>query len=127
MSIVKFEGSTISFNVRNVSEAKLAVKEIKLKKREFASQKKLLVAQQKLLRADYTHATRTRMPAMRGGGFFGKMVRAGQSASRSADRANLAHKLQPLEAEKNAIDNRMANLDSVLIQLEAFILKHQRG
>jgi hypothetical protein len=124
-TVARFNGSQVEFSVSTKADAKLAIRELRLKKKEFQMQKRDLRAQQKALRANYTHVTRTRMPLVRGRGFFSSFIRLGQANMRSAARAELATDIMPIESEIARIDRRIAGLDSLVMKLEAFILQQR--
>ena len=75
------------------------------------------------IRARYTDEVRNRGSMIRGGGGVGRVVRLFQTVARDGRRAQLAHELAPLEAEKQDIEAVVRAIDGVMIQLEAFVLK----
>lgn len=105
-----------------VADAKLAIKELKLKKKELALAKKQVTEQQREIRAAYTEKTRHRMPRMRGGGEFGRIIRAAQSSSHAADRQHLAKQLAPLEKQRDQLESLITTVDTVILKLEGQIL-----
>ena len=121
-TFVHIDGDTIRYDVSNLAEAKIALKELKLKKKEFTLQKRALAARQKEIRDAYTHEVRTRGSMLRGGGAFGRVVRAFQTLSRNSKRAGLARDLAPHENEKQRIDGMLGAVDALIIKLEAHIL-----
>jgi hypothetical protein len=123
-SVIKIENGELHLHVTSVAEAKLAIKEIRIKKKELALFKREVLARQRELRAAHTHSTRTQAPMMRGGGGFGRFVRAIQSASRHSDRSSLASDLAPLEDERLRIDGDMRGFDSLILQLETYIVQN---
>ena len=123
-SVIKIENGEIHLRVTSVAEAKLAIKEIRIKKKELALFRREVVARQRELRVTHTHSTRTQGPMMRGGRGFGRFFRAVQSASRHSDRSSLASDLAPLEEEKFRIDGDMRGFDSLILQLETYIVQN---
>jgi hypothetical protein len=121
-SFVQIDGDTVRCAVNNLAEAKVAMKELKLKKKEFRIRKREIVAQQREIRAAYTHDVRNRGSMLRGGGGFGRFIRAFQTASRDSKRAGLANDLAPLEREKLRIETMIGAIDSLALKLEAYIL-----
>lgn len=126
-AFVQIEGDTVRYNVSSLAEAKIALKELKLKKKEFGLLKREISARQKEIRTAYTHEVRSRGSVMRGGGGFGKFVRAVQTISRDSKRADLANDLAPLEREKMRIEGMVGAIDSLIIRLEAHMLSLGRG
>lgn len=118
---------TISVRVTNVTEAKIGKLELKAKKKEYALEKRSIMDQERIIRADYTHHVRTRMPKMRGGGTFAKIIRTAQSASHTATRAELARKLAPFEARRRVVDRIMANIDLALLKVDQYLLERKGG
>jgi hypothetical protein len=123
-SVIRIENGEIHLRVTSVAEAKLAIKEIRIKKKELALFKREVLAKQRELRAAQAHSTRTQGPMMRGRGGFSRLIRAVQSASRYSDRSSLANNLAPLEAEKARIDGDMRGFDSLILQLETYIVQN---
>jgi hypothetical protein len=123
-SVISYEDGQIRLRVSSVAEARIAIKELKIKKKELSLLKRELAAQQKELRSAHTQAVRARGPMMRGGGSFGKVIRAMQSISRNSTRASVANSLAPVEDEKVNIDRDMRGLESLILQLENFITKN---
>ncbi len=121
-NFVQIEGTTVRYNVNNFDEAKIALKELKLKKKEFGVMKREIAVRQKEIRGAYTHDVRIRGSMMRGGGGFGKFVRAIQTASRNSKRARLAKALAPLEDEKLCIERMIGAVDSLIVRLETHML-----
>ena len=116
-------GGRISVNASSATEAKLGVKELRLLKKSFGLQKRVVLDQQKAIRANYTHQVRSRGSMLRGGGAFGRFIRAFQAAGRDSSRSQLANALQPLENEKQRLDRAMAQIDSLTTQVESQILR----
>jgi DNA repair exonuclease SbcCD ATPase subunit len=123
-SVIKIEDGQLRLRVTSIAEAKLAIKELKIKKKELGLLKREINAQQRELRATHTHNVRTQGPMMRGGGGFGKFIRAVQTASRHSDRSNLARSLAPLESEKLRIEKDISGFDSLILQLESYIIQN---
>lgn len=123
-SVIRIENGKIYLHVTSVAEARLAIKEIRIKKKELALVKREVVARQRELRAAQTHTARTQGPMMRGRGGFSRFVRAVQSAYRYSGRSTLASNLAPLEDEKSRIDGDMRGFDSLILQLETYILQN---
>ena len=123
-SVISYEDGEIRLRVRSVADARIAIKELKIKKKELSLLKRELAAQQKELRAAHAQAVRARGPMMRGGGSFGKVIRAVQSISRNYTRAEFANSLAPVEDEKMNIDRDLQGLESLILQLEHFIIKN---
>jgi hypothetical protein len=121
-TFVKIEGDAVQCIVNNLAEAKIALKELKLKKKEFGIMKREIMTSQKEIRAAYTHEVRSRGSMMRGGGGFGRFVRAIQTISRDSKRSQLAKNLMPLEREKQRIEGMIEAIDSLIVQLEAHLL-----
>jgi hypothetical protein len=121
---VQIVGKEIRVNTSTIAEAKLAIKELRLKKKEYALQKRAATDKQKEIRAQYTDEVRSRGSIMRGGGGFGKFVRAVQSSSRDIKRAQLANALAPYEKQKQDIDSILRAIDSAILQVEGAILKY---
>ncbi|MFZ5580219.1 MAG: hypothetical protein ACOZAQ_07155 [Pseudomonadota bacterium] len=122
-NLVQIAGTQVRVNANTLSEAKLAIKELRLKKKEYSLQKKAITEQEKMIRSQYTAEVRSRGSKMSGGGGLGKLVRAIQTASRDNRRAQLAKDLAPYERKKQEIESMMHAIDSVIIQVEAAILK----
>ena len=123
-SFVEIVGSTVRVNASSTAEAKLALKELKLKKKEYALLKRELNLKQKEVRAAYTDEVRTRGSMLRGGGGLGKFVRLVQTVSRDGKRNQLAVALAPLEQEKQSIESIVNAIDSVMLQVETYILNN---
>jgi len=60
----------------------------------------------------------------RGGRDFGKMILGAEQMSWDADRRRHANNLAPLEQQKAWIESQMLNIESVVAQLESYILQH---
>jgi hypothetical protein len=121
---IQIEGTSLHINVHSLSEAKIALKELKLKKKEYGLWKRAVNEQQKGIRAAYTEQVRSRGSMMRGGGGFGKFVRAIQTMSRDSKRGRLAHDLSPLGSEKQYIEAMIRTIDSAILQVDAYILRN---
>jgi hypothetical protein len=107
---------------RSLPEAKHCLKKLKLLKKQILADKRAATAAQRQIRAEYTHMVRQRGSKVRGGGWIGSIVRAGQTASRDADRAQLANLLAPWEAKKNRCDQNVHQIDGLIIQVEEALL-----
>lgn len=123
-SFIQIEGTRVQVSANSAAEAKLAIKELKLKKKEFGLLKREITSQQKEIRAEHSHEVATRGSKMRGGGGFGKFVRAIQTISRDSKRANVANSISPLEQRKQEIETVIHSIDSAIVQVEAYLLKH---
>lgn len=122
-SHVSIDGTKLSIRFDTAAEGKLALKELRLKKKEQGVLKRSVNERMKQIRAAYTAEVRSRGSMLRGGGGFGKLVRAIQTVSRDNKRSSLASELAPLEQEKQAIETVILAIDSAIIQVEARILK----
>jgi hypothetical protein len=122
-TFVKIEGTQISVEAHGAAEAKLALKELKLNKKELGIQKRVIASRQKEVRSSYTDEVRTRGSMMRGGGGFGRLVRAFQTVSRDSKRAGLANELAPLERAKQDIEAMIHAIDTLIIKVEAELLR----
>jgi hypothetical protein len=120
-SLVQITDDNVSCQVSSVPEAKLAIKELKLLKKGFALQKKEVATNIQTVRFDYSQEVRGRGSVVRGGGGFGRFIRAFQISSRDNKRSNLADALQPLEGEKNRLDGLMHGIDELVVKLEIYI------
>lgn len=120
-SLVSIQGSQIQVEVTTVAEAKLALKELKLKKKEVQAQRKEVVAQQQAIRAAYTDRVRSQGSMVRGGGWVGKLVRAGQATARDSAKRQLANDLRPLDVEKARLDGAIIAFDKVILEVETYI------
>lgn len=123
-SVISYENGEIRLSVKSVADARVAIKELRTKKKELSLLKRELSAQQRELRSAHTQLVRTRGPMMRGGGGLGKVVRAMQSISRNSTRASVANSLAPIESEKFNIDRDMRGIESLILQLENFIVEN---
>jgi hypothetical protein len=124
-TFVKIEGTLVSVNATSLAEAKLALKELKIKKREFGIQKRVIAGRLKEIRATYTQEVRTRGSMVRGGGGVGKFFRAIQTFSRDGKRSQLASDLAPLAQAKQGVEAMIHAIDSLILQVEARLLKHE--
>jgi hypothetical protein len=122
-TFVKIEGTRISVAAQGAGEAKLALKELKLKKKELGMQRRLLASRQKEVRASYTDEVRTRGSMVRGGGGFGRFIRAVQTISRDSKRAGLANELAPLERAKQDVEAMIHAVDTLILKVEAELLR----
>jgi len=122
-TFVKIDGTRISVSAHGAAEAKLALKELKLKKKELGVQKRILVSRQKEIRASYTEEVRTRGSMVRGGGGFGRFIRAVQTISRDSKRAGLAGELAPLERARQDVEAMIHAIDTLIIKVEAELLR----
>ena len=123
-NFVKIEGTKVHVNATGLAEVKIALKELKLKKKEYTLIKRQLTDQQKAIRATYTQEVRSRGSMLRGGGGFGRLVRAFQTVSRDNTRANLANDLAPFENQKFEVEAVIAAIESCILQIESALLKH---
>ena len=122
-TFVKIDGTRVSVAAHGTAEAKLALKELKLKKKELGVQKRVIASRQKEVRASYTDEVRTRGSMMRGGGGFGRVVRAFQTLSRDSKRADLASELAPLERARQDVETMIHAIDTLIIKVEAELLR----
>ena len=120
---ISLVGDQLRVQAEGVIEAKLALKELKLKKKELALARKEILQEQRQLRAAYTDQTRQQGPAMRGGGFFGRLMRASQQDSRHAAKQQLAKALAPLENRRNNMDALIQAVEEAMLQVEQYIAR----
>ncbi|GLQ93586.1 hypothetical protein [Dyella acidisoli] len=125
-SVLHFDGSKVKLNVKSVAEAKQAIKELKVMKKALALRKKELMIQQKGRRSTYTRIVRTQGMMVRGRSGFASFLRSIQRFSRSFNRANLAHELAPMEDEIQHLDQHTLDFDTLITQLESFILQNSK-
>jgi hypothetical protein len=121
--ITVHDNGDISIRVSTVAEAKLAIKQLRLRKKELGLEKKQISTEMAEIKADRRQQVANQGPMMRGGGGFGKTVRAFQSSSRAAARAKHANQLAPYEDAKTHLDRLIMNVDNGIHQLEAYILQ----
>ncbi|MDA7662966.1 hypothetical protein N8550_03080 [Pirellulaceae bacterium] len=113
----------ISVYASTAADAKLAVKELRLFKKSFTLEKRQVAARKKSIRAQYTHDTRQRGSKFRGGGAFGRFVRAVQTTVGDSARSQLASALQPLEMESQRIADAITQIDFLIAQVEVQALR----
>lgn len=109
----------------SVAEAKLIIKDLKLQKRLIATEKKQVNAVMATMRAEHRTSMANRGPSMRGGGGVGKFIRDMDAISRSSARSRHANALVPYQRQKDHLDRTLVELDSVINQLDAFILREK--
>ena len=118
------DDGSIVFSVTSVPEAKLAIKQLKLWKKELGFVKREIAAEQKGIRSQYTEQVRQQGSKFRGGGGFGKFIRAVQTSQRDANRRNLSNTLQPYEQRKRDIEARISAVDQTILKIESYLLKN---
>lgn len=84
-----------------------------------------MIQEQKQIRSQYTDSIRRQGSKFRGGGGVGKFIRTVQTASRDAQRRNLARELEPLEKKKFEIESVINAINQTLLQIESFLLENQ--
>lgn len=117
--------SSITINVKNSAEAKLALSELKLHKKTFNLQKKQINENMRQIRAAYTNQVRQQGSKVRGRGFINKFARDIQSISRDNDRRNLANSLSPYEAQKQRIELILSKIEEAILRIEIYIHQNQ--
>ena len=122
LNFVTIDGAHVEVNCRTRDQAKIALKELKLLKKEYGLKKRTINETQKEIRASYTDEVRTRGSMMRGRGGFARIFRTFQSISRDNRRASLAQELAPLEAKKQKVEDILRSIDSVILQIEAYLV-----
>jgi len=120
-SLIQVQNDEISYSVVDAAQAKLAIKELKLLKKGYALRKKEIVAEIQATRFNYSQEVKSRGSMMRGGGGFGRFVRAIQSVSRDSKRSGLASALHPLEVRKAEAEGMMHAIDQLVVKLEVYI------
>ncbi len=115
----------IVVSVSSVADARLASKDVRLRKRELGVEKKAVTQQMAAMRADYRTSIANRGPSMRGGGNLGKFVRGMDQINRANARSSQANALQPYEVQKQVIDRQIVSLDTLLNQLDGYIIQQQ--
>lgn len=113
----------ISVNANSAAEANAAIKELRILKKSFALQKRAVLDRQKAIRAKYTDQVRRRGSKFRGGGGFGRFIRNMQTISRDSSRSELARQLEPLENEKQRLEHAIAQVDSLITQVQSHLLR----
>ena len=111
----------VKLDIKSVPDAKLALKQLRLRKRELGAAKKVVMEEQRQIRAGYTEKVRERGSKFGGGGGVGRFVRAVQSASRDADRKQLAKNLEPYEEQRSRLEAAMNVIDRAILQVENYI------
>ena len=122
--VIFLDNGDIHANVSTVPEAKLAIKQLRLRKKELGLEKKEISAEMAAIRAERSQAVAKQGPMMRGGGNFGKMIRGFESAGRQSSRSSHANRLAPYQDLKAGVDRRIIAVDTVIHQLEAYILEN---
>lgn len=112
--------------VSSVADAKLAIKQLRLKKKELALEKKVVAAEMTEIRADRRTQVGRQGSMTRGGGDFGKVARAVQRTSRDMARSRHANRLAPLDDEKQRIDTARHRIDTLILDLEHYILAQEQ-
>lgn len=111
-------GPRIEVSATTAAEAKLAIQELRAKRKEQTLAKRYIMQQQREVRAAYTSRVRTQGSMFRGGGWFGKIIRARQTGSRDAARSRLAAELAPLESRRAGIELTIGIIDHLIIRLQ---------
>lgn len=107
-------------------ETFLLLQKFKLDRKEIQQQLKYVNQRMKEVRSEYTDTVRRMAPAMRGGGWFGRLDRAWQSDKRHSKRVALANALEPASVAKSQIENRMRAMDLVILETEKKIIELKR-
>jgi hypothetical protein len=102
----------------SVPDAKLRIKELKLQKKEIQAQKKEVAQQIAAIRAKHRSSKVNSAPLTRGGGFIASTART----MRQVSAMNVDSVVGELERQKAALDGRIAQLDSAILQCERYIL-----
>jgi len=123
--IVQFdEHGNASIRVTSVLEARQAIKELRLKKKEYQLAKRAVAAELAEVRAQRRLEVGRQGSMTRGGGEFGKIIRAFERSSRDRARAKYANVVAAYEQEKARIDRNIQEIDLAITQLENYILQH---
>lgn len=115
------QDGSVSIAAKDVGEAKLALKELKFQKKALNTQKKEINEQIRQIRVSYTAHTRHRGSRFIGGGWLGRIVRAGQTVSRDNDRSELANMIAPYEQKKQWLESASIRIDKAVLQVEFYI------
>lgn len=119
------DNGTVRTQFDTVAEAKIAIKELRLEKKDWNVTKKDVAAQIAAIRADYRSEVAQRGSKVQGGGGFGRFLRGMQTASRDNRRAKVDEAIRPLEEHKADLDRVLTNIDSVILQLERYVLENK--
>lgn len=107
------------------AEVKIAIKELRLLKKEETAKRREASARLKEIRAERRAVVAKRLPMIRGGGMLGSLVRGGVQAKRAADRGAHDDRIVEVERVVMAIDRNILNIDKVIAQCEAALLRMQ--
>jgi uncharacterized membrane protein YqaE (UPF0057 family) len=108
-----------------VSDVRQQIASLRLTKRALQQERRDVMAKQREARAAYTHRNRQGYVEAKIAGYdddFWNGARGANRAVRKAresDRQHLAHKLRPLEKQRQNIETEIANVDRAILQLQA--------
>lgn len=122
-SQITFEDGQIVAHGTTPAEIKIAIKELRLPKKEDQAKKRDLAAEAKAIRAEYRSRVAHRTPMVRGGGMFGRIVRAGVAGKRASERGAVDDAVKPIETEIAKLDRNMLTIDRVIAQCESALLR----
>jgi hypothetical protein len=119
--LVREVGGRFQVRAETRAETKLAIEELKLRKKEQQIRRRQLRQEMQWAQTEYRGkvAGRHNLTGMGRGG-VGRMVRVGIQAGRSSDRMQHDRTLQGLEAQRNACDSDIYELDRLILQFEQY-------
>jgi hypothetical protein len=112
----------VAFNTE--AEGKIALQELRLRKKAYNLRKYALSEQERALLDAYA-AEAEKPPSVSGARGGDEMLDYDLVGSWEANRAKLANDLEPLEMEKRQIDAMLQTIESVIVQVEAEMLKRR--
>lgn len=122
-TFVTVTDSAVCVSANSKLEVRIALKELQLKKKEFGLLKRSLALKMKELRAEYTREVRSRGSMMRGGGGFGRFIRAMQTMSRDNRRCKLASDLAPFQRQIQYLEALIRAIEEAALRLQADLLR----
>jgi hypothetical protein len=120
---IRIEGTNVAAAVETIYDAKAALKELRQKKKELNWHRRWLVRRRKAAEARRARAARLRPRKRNWRAKLRSIADATTAVPRFFIQTNAALDIAKIERECKRIDETLLSIDSVIIQVEAKILK----
>lgn len=112
----------LAIHVTGKAEAKAALKDLRLRNRSLTAERRVVRMESAEIKRQYRGAGRSRSMIGRGGGSFGKTVRAFEGLGRQIDASRRNKATDAVEGRINEYDRMIGAIDSIILQLEQQML-----